>query len=152
MAIILALVAALVGPHFVDWTQYRATFEREATQLAGMPVRIAGSVDVRILPTPTLTLSQVEIGSVAQPHAKARAAYAELALGSLIRGAVRASELRVVGPEVLLGVSANGRVELPRLRIGFDPDQFLIDKIAIEDGRLAFVDAASGTTISLEGL
>src|SRR6266478_5228000 len=96
VAIILALVAALVGPHFVDWTQYRATFEREATQLAGMPVRIAGSIDVRILPTPTLALGQVEIGSAAQPQGKAREVYAELALGSLMRGAVRVSELRVV--------------------------------------------------------
>src|SRR5437764_9539891 len=138
MAIILALVAALVGPHFVDWTQYRATFERKATQLAGLPMRIAGPIDVRILPTPTLTLGQVEIGSVAQPRAKAREVYAELGLGSLMRGAVRASELRVAGPKVSLGLAASGRIEFPPLRIGFDPDQFLIDKIAIEDGRLAF--------------
>ncbi len=152
VAIILALVAALVGPHFVDWTQYRATFEREATQIAGMPVRIGGAIDVRMLPTPTIALGRVEIGSPTQPQAKVREVYAELALGSLMRGSVRASELRIVGPEVSLGVTANGRVEFPTLRVGFDPDQFLIDKVAIEDGRLAFADAASGTTISLQGL
>ena len=151
-AIILALVAALVGPHFVDWTQYRATFEREATQLAGMPVRIAGPIDVRILPTPTLTLGRVEIGSASQPQAKARELYAELALGSLMRGTFRASELRIVAPEVSLNVAASGRVEFPPVRPGFDPDQFLIDKVAIEDGRLAVADAASGATVSLRGL
>ena len=128
VAIILALVAALVGPHFVDWTQYRANFESEATRLAGLPVRIAGPIDVRLLPTPTLTLSRVEIGSAAQPQAKARETYAELALGSLMRGELRASELRVVGPEVSLGVSAKGRVEWPAVRAGFDPDQFLIER------------------------
>lgn len=151
-AIILALIAALVGPHFVDWTQYRATFEREATQLAGVPVRIAGPIDVRILPTPTLTLGGVEFGGVAQPQAKAREVYAELALGALMRGALRVSELRVAGPEISLGVAANGRAELPALRVGFDPEQFLIDRLAIEDGRLALADAASGTTVSLQGL
>ncbi|TMJ04886.1 MAG: AsmA family protein [Alphaproteobacteria bacterium] len=151
-AIILALIAALVGPHFVDWSQYRATFEREATQLAGMPVRIAGPIDVRILPTPTLTLGRVEFGSVSQPHAKVRELHAELALGSLMRGAVRASELRVAGPELSIGVAANGRADLPVLRVGFDPEQFLIDKLAIDDGRLVFADAASGTTVSLQGL
>lgn len=151
VAIILALVAALVGPHFVDWTQYRATFEGEATRLAGTPVRIGGPIDVRLLPTPTLTLSRVEIGGAAQPQAKAREVYAELALGSLMRGAFHASELRVVGPEVSLGVAANGRVEWPAPRIGFDADQFLIDKVAIEDGRVAFSDGASGTNIALEG-
>jgi uncharacterized protein involved in outer membrane biogenesis len=151
-AIILALVAALVGPHFVDWTQYRTTFEREATQLAGMPVRIAGPIDVRILPTPTLTLGRVEFGSAAQPQAKAREVYTELALGSLMRGAFRASELRVAGPEISLRIAANGRADFPALRVGFDPEQFLIDKIAIEDGRLALADTASGTVLSLEGL
>src|SRR5205085_3957754 len=45
-----------------------------------------------------------------------------------------------------------GRIEFRPPRMGFDPDQFLIEKIAIEDGRLAFADTASGTTISLEGL
>jgi large subunit ribosomal protein L24 len=151
VAIILALVAALVGPHFVDWTQYRTSIESEATKLAGLPVRISGPIDVRILPTPTLSLGRVEIGSVAQPQAKAREVYAELALGSLMRGSVRASELRVVGPEVSLTVAANGRVEFPAVRAGFDPDQFLIDKIAVEDGRVAFSDGASGTSVSLEG-
>jgi len=151
VAIILALVAALVGPHFVDWTQHRARFEGEATRLAGMPVRIGGPIDVRLLPTPTLTLGRIEIGSATQPQAKAREVYAELALGSLMRGAFQASELRVVGPEVLLGVAANGRVEWPAVRVGFDPDQFLIDKIAIEDGRIALRDGASGIDTALEG-
>jgi len=88
----------------------------------------------------------------ASTQARAREVYAELALGSLMRGTVRASELRVVGPELSLRLAANGRVELPALRAGFDPEQFMIDKIAIEDGRLALADAASGTTASLEGL
>jgi large subunit ribosomal protein L24 len=150
VAIILALVAALVGPHFVDWTQYRARFETEATRLAGVPVRIGGPIDVRLLPTPTLTLGRVEIGSATQPQAKAREVHTELALGSLMRGAFQASELRVAGPEVSLGVTANGSVEWPAIRAGFDPDQFLIDKVSIEDGRIALLDGASGIETTLE--
>src|SRR6476469_7264283 len=95
VAIILALIAALVGPHFVDWKEHRAYFEAEATRLAGQPVRIGGAIDVRILPTPALTLGQVEIGPAAQPQARARELHVELALGSLMRGEIRASELRV---------------------------------------------------------
>src|SRR6185295_14226002 len=126
VAIILALVAALVGPHFVDWTHYRASFEGEATRLAGAPVRIGGAIDVRILPTPSVTLGRVEIGSVAQPQARVREIYAELALGALMRGAVRASELRIAGPQVSLNLAPDGRVDLPAVRLGFDPDQFVI--------------------------
>src|SRR5204862_143905 len=83
--------------------------EREATQLAGMPVRIAGPIEVRILATPTITFGRVEFGSAAQPQAKARGVCAELALGSLMRRAVRASELRVVRPQLPLRVAAHGR-------------------------------------------
>src|SRR4051812_23915282 len=151
MAIILALVAALVGPHFVDWTQYRASFESEATRLVGTPVRIGGAIDVRILPTPSVSLRRVEIGSAAQPQAKVREIYAELALGALMRGSVRASELRVAGTEIALNLASNGRVDLPPVRLGFDPDQFVIDKIAIEDAGIALRDAASGANLALEG-
>jgi uncharacterized protein involved in outer membrane biogenesis len=151
VAIILALVAALVGPHFVDWTQYRARFESEATRLAGMPVRIAGPIDVSLLPTPTLTLARVEFGAAAQPQGKARELYAELALGALVRGEFRASELRVTGPEVSLGLGQNGRLDWPPARMGFDPDQLQIEKISLEDGRIAVWDGASGTRTALEG-
>ena len=52
IAIILALVAALVGPLFVDWTQYRGVFEARASRMVGLPVRVTGAIDARILPTP----------------------------------------------------------------------------------------------------
>lgn len=151
IAIILALVAALVGPHFVDWTQYRATFEREATRLAGQPVRIGGAIEVSLLPTPSVMLGRVAIGSAAQPQARIEAVYAELALGPLMRGTVRASELRITRPEISVGLSPTGSVELPPVRIGFDPEQFLIDKIAIEDARVVLIDRASKATVGLDG-
>jgi large subunit ribosomal protein L24 len=152
IAIILALVAALVGPHFVDWTQYRATFEREATRLAGQPVRIGGAIDVSLLPTPSVTLGRVEFGSAAQPQARVQEIYAELALGPLMRGMVRASELRITGPEVSLGLSPSGNIEVPPIRVGFDPEQFVIEKVAVENARVVLADRASGANLGLERL
>jgi uncharacterized protein involved in outer membrane biogenesis len=152
IAIILALVTALVGPHFVDWTQYRAAFEREATRLAGQPVRIGGAMDVRLLPTPSVLLGRVELGSAAEPQVRIQEIYAELVLGALMRGTVRAAELRVVGPQVSLNLAPNGSAELPAIRVGFDPEQFLIDRIAVEDARVTLTDRASGTSLGLEGL
>jgi len=151
VAIILALVAALVGPHFVDWNQHRAYFEAEASKLAGQPVRIAGTIDARILPTPALTLSQVEIGLPARPQGSARELHVELALGSLMRGELRASELRITGPQVSLGLARDGRLDWPAARLGFDPDRLLIEKVEIEDGRLSLSDGASGTQAALAG-
>jgi len=152
VAIILALVAALVGPHFVDWTSYRAHFESEATRLTGLPVRINGPIEVRLLPTPTLTLANIEAGDIAAPRLAARELYTELALGSLVRGEFRASDMRIVAPDIRLGLDADGRLDWPATRMGFDPDQLLLQRVAIEGGRLAFSDSASGVAVTLEGL
>ncbi|MEA2930201.1 MAG: hypothetical protein QOG38_2629, partial [Hyphomicrobiales bacterium] len=152
VAIILALVAALVGPHFVDWTSYRAHFESEATRLTGLPVRINGPIEVRLLPTPTLTLANIEAGDIAAPRLAARELYAELALGSLVRGEFRASDMRIVAPDIKLALDADGRLDWPAVRMGFDPDQLLLQRVAIEGGRLAFSDTASGVAVTLEGL
>ena len=50
IAIILALVAALVGPLLLDWGSHRSLFEAEASRLIGVNVRVTGSIDARLLP------------------------------------------------------------------------------------------------------
>ena len=42
IAFIIALVAALVGPYFIDWNRFRPQFEAEATRIIGAPVRVGG--------------------------------------------------------------------------------------------------------------
>ncbi|MCZ7642250.1 MAG: hypothetical protein M5U33_05265 [Pseudorhodoplanes sp.] len=44
ISVILALLAALVGPLFIDWNDYRAEFETEASRLVGLPVRVSGGL------------------------------------------------------------------------------------------------------------
>ena len=56
IAFIIALIAALVGPYFIDWNQFRPQFETEATRVVGAPVRVGGELDARLLPTPSLRL------------------------------------------------------------------------------------------------
>ena len=62
IAIILALVAALVGPLLIDWGSYRSVFEREASHLVGVDVRVTGAIEARLLPSPRLPLHDIEIG------------------------------------------------------------------------------------------
>ena len=62
IAIILALVAALVGPLLIDWSTHRSLFEAEASRLIGVDVRVNGAIEARLLPTPSLTLHDIEIG------------------------------------------------------------------------------------------
>ena len=98
VAIILALVTALVGPLFIDWGRWRTTFEAEATRLVGMPVRVSGRIDARLLPTPSLLLNGIEIGAPGEaPKLRARSLGVEFGLGPLLKGQWRAAELHL-GP------------------------------------------------------
>jgi uncharacterized protein involved in outer membrane biogenesis len=151
IVVILALVAALVGPLFVDWGQYRSSFEAEATKLVGQPVRITGAIDARILPTPGVTLGNIEIGASGQQQARARELHVELALGQLVRGEFRASELHISGADVTLRLAADGRIDLSGARLGFDPDRLQVESIEIDDGRLTLADRASGIETELRG-
>jgi len=149
IAVILALGSALVGPLFIDWSQYRAVFESEATRIFGLPVHVTGTIDARILPTPSLALRGIQVGAGEQ-RAEARELDIEFALGPLMRGVFRAADMRLVGPQLRLGLSADGRIGAPSGQAGIDPDQLSIDRLTIEDGRATLADARSGTGLVLE--
>jgi large subunit ribosomal protein L24 len=145
IAIILALVTALVGPHFVDWAQYRPQLEAQASRILGSPVHIAGPIDVRILPTPSFSAGEVEIGPPGQESpVKVRDLSVELALGPLLHGVWQAADARVAGVELRLGLDQNGRVDWSVGLGRLDPDSVSIQQLTIADGRAVLTDAASG--------
>lgn len=153
ITLILALLTALLGPLFIDWNHYRPAFEAQASRLIGLPVHVGGPIDARLLPSPSLLLSDITIGSdKAQQPLRAKALGIELGLGSLIRGQLRATELRLVGPEIAVGLGKDGRLEGPNLAVGFNLNDVSIGKLSIEGARLSFADAASGTQAVLDKL
>lgn len=150
IAIILALVAALVGPYFIDWSSYRAQFEARGSEFTGVPVRIRGDIDMRLLPIPSLTLHDVQLQpSGAGATLRAHELNLVFALGPLMRGNWRATEARIEGADVRLRLDRDGTLSWPARKPGFDPESLSIDKLAIRNGRLIFGDAASGSRATL---
>ena len=152
IAFILALVAALVGPYFVDWNRFRPQFEAEATRVLGAPVRVAGDLDARLLPTPTLRLRSVVVGS-ANDLGKVRADSldVEFSLGSLMRGEWRATELTANGVSLDLGLDAQGRIDWPASSGTFTLGSLSIDRVNLT-GRIALHDATSHQTLELSDI
>ena len=72
--------------------------------------------------------------------------------GALLRGDWHADELRLVRPELNLGLDRNGRIDWPSAAIGFDPDALSIRRLTVQDGRANLVDAASGARPMLDKL
>lgn len=150
IAVILALVAALVGPHFLDWTRFRPVFEAEASRVVGLPVRVDGAIDARLLPTPSLRLRRISAGFADAP---ARLAAAELdvefSLGALMRGEWRATEMSLSGVMLTLGLDASGRLDWPAQAGPFNAGGVTIDRLSLT-GRLALRDASSGAALTLD--
>lgn len=153
IAFIIALLAALIGPYYVDWNQFRPQFEAEAGKIIGVPVRVAGELDARLLPTPTLRLRQVTFGGNNDlGRLRADKLDVEFSLGSLMRGEWRATELSVGGMAVDLGLDARGRVDLPSTASGtFNLASLAIERLNLT-GRIALHDAASRSTLELHDI
>jgi large subunit ribosomal protein L24 len=149
IALIVALVAALVGPHYIDWNGFRPSFEAEATRLTGLPVRIHGAIDARLLPSPSLRWRDVTFGKQDERRRlKVRQLDVELSLGSLLRGEWRASEVSIVGVDAAAGLDADGRIEAVAPAGEFRVGPVTIDRFSLTGG-VDLHDAASGTAISL---
>ena len=152
IAFILALTAALVGPYFIDWNQFRPQFEAEATRVIGAPVRVDGALDARLLPTPSLRLRSVVIGG-ANDLGKVRADKldVEFSLGELMRGEWRATELTINGLALDLGLDPQGRIDLPIASGKFNLGSLAIDRLNLT-GRIALHDASSRGTLELNDI
>ncbi len=148
IAIILALVAALVGPLLIDWAGHRSLFETEASRLLGDEVRVNGAIEARLLPSPQVTLHDIEIG---KGNVRAGTLGFELALGPLMRGEWHASEVHIVRPQLQLGLDRAGHLQTPNLALDFSPDTLSIEHLSIEDGKIVLGDAANGAAATLEG-
>ena len=151
IALIVALVAALLGPLFVDWSSHRTLFEAEASRLIGVNVRVDGTIDARLLPSPRLTLHDIAIGN-GQDTIRARSLGVEFALGPLMRGEWRAADLHIEGPQLSLGLDSDGRLRAPNLAVNFRADELSVDRLSIVDGTLLLTDAKSGASMTLSRL
>jgi uncharacterized protein involved in outer membrane biogenesis len=112
--LIVALVAALVGPLFVDWSRYRAEFEKNSSWLTGLDFRIKGPIDARLLPSPSVVLHDIEFGHARDGNmVRARALHLEYELGALLRGELRVDDARLEAPEFEIALDEAGRVTWP---------------------------------------
>ncbi|WP_024520358.1 AsmA family protein [Bradyrhizobium sp. Tv2a-2] len=152
IALILALIAALIGPYYIDWNQFRPQFEAEATEIIGAPVRVSGDLQARLLPTPTLRLGSVTVGGP-NDLGKVRADKldVEFSLGELMRGQWRANELAIGGLSLDLGLDRDGRIDWPASSGKFNWASLSIDRLNLT-GRIALHDAASRSTLELSDI
>mgnify|MGYP003643624850 CR=1 FL=1 len=150
--IALLLVAALAGPTFVDWNQFRGEFEAQAQKITGREVTIGGDISFVVLPAPHLTLNNVSVanveGSENPDFLRVGQVDVEVALAPLLSGQISATSVKIARPLIHLEVGPDGAnnwrdlVSLSLLRENgfFAPSSVSLEKVSFEEGAVTFRD------------
>ena len=150
--IALLLVAALVGPTFVDWNRFRGEFETQAQKISGREVKIGGDISFVVLPAPHLTLNDVSIANVTSgknpDFMRIGRIDAEVALMPLLSGEIRATNIKITRPQIHLEVTQGGLNNWRDLFSSFQsngsgifaPSSVSLQKVNFEDGVITLND------------
>ncbi|THK35029.1 AsmA family protein [Ensifer sp. MPMI2T] len=147
--IVVALFAALIAPWFIDWTNFRNDFEREASRIMGKPVVVHGSVDARILPFPTVTLNDVRVGPTEgdQPIVQVAQFSMSAELAPFLSGEALIFDMRLDRPKARIRLLPDGTLDWARgPRASIPASTVVLEKVEIVDGEIEFVDEQTGRT------
>lgn len=149
--LVLALCAALIGPYFIDWTSYRAEFEREASAMLGRKVEVRGEASARILPFPSVSFADVVVsGNRGTPAMTAESFSMDAELAPFLSGEVLIFDMRLVRPKAELTVGEDGVVDWamsPSTPV--DPGQISIENLSIVEGQMLVRDLGTGRELRL---
>ncbi|WP_428686883.1 AsmA family protein [Roseibium sp.] len=152
ITVILVLVAALVGPFFIDWTVYRSTFESYAERALGHKVTVLGDADLRLLPAPSIRFSDVRVGESEDPLLVVSQFNIRIELPPLLKGEIRVLDMELDRPHLSLALDEAGRLDwltaqtTTGVLAKLAPEDVAFEKVTIRDGALTIIDARSGET------
>ena len=153
IAVILVLSALLVGPYLVNWNSQRDWLAAKLSQTIGARVKIAGPIDVKLLPRPIFRVSQVSIDGMTRrdPRFSAARLDAELSINSLLQGAVEFVDAEVASPRIEVTVRTDGSLVAPGWDVS-NPQKFMFKHVIVRDGTIAIKDESGHQRFALTGI
>lgn len=151
--IVLGLLAALIGPLFVDWTAYRTQFEAEASRLLGQRVEVRGSAAARLLPFPSVTFGDVVVGEPNDPVLTVRSFRMDAELAPYLSGEIRIFDMRLEAPRLTLPIQADGTVRWPITTEALGGGTAVVlEHVAIVNGSAVLEDRRVGQSLRLDDI
>ena len=113
--VILILAVAVAAPPFITWEAHRDTIDHLIARASGTEAKTEGSIGIRLLPAPRITLGRLRLGGKTPDSPVLNADYvrAEVALMPLLQGDVRFTETRVGRADIRIPVAGDGEWRLP---------------------------------------
>ena len=141
--IVVVLLTALLAPMFIDWGDYRARFEREASALLGQPVRVAGDTSARLLPFPSVSFTGVEVGPPEAPTMRVDRFSMDVELAPFLSGQILIFDMRLESPDIALTLDEHGAPIWPVAEAGpINPAQVTLESASITDATVTVLDPA----------
>ncbi len=153
--IVVALTAALLVPYFVDWTNFRTDFETQASRIIGKKVVVHGTVDARLLPFPSVTMSDVRVGQDEEGEALVTVAHFSMdaELAPFLSGEAKIYNMRVDQPKLRLKLNTDGTLDWMRTGKPLIPaSSVILEQVVITNGSIEFIDQQTGRTRHAEKL
>jgi hypothetical protein len=119
-------------------------------------VHVNGTADASILPSPSLTFTDVTVGETeGKPMMEVKRFSVTIELMPLIQGEIRVISMAIEDPVVRVAVDDNGQVDWT-LRTDaardLDPNNVALTGVEITNGTLSYTDARSNTAITLSDI
>ena len=152
IVLIVILTTALAAPYFVDWNAQRGFLEARLSRALGQRVTIGGAIDLRLLPTPYLSLRRTTIGNEDGPIALAvQTLDLELSVAPLLHGEFDITEARLGEPTLRVTLGRDRTLPVLPAAPAFGVD-VAFERVDVSDGTLAIADPLSDRTYVFEHL
>ncbi|WP_158815491.1 AsmA-like C-terminal region-containing protein [Methylocapsa sp. S129] len=154
LLLISALTAALIGPYYVDWSKQRVAVEAQLSRILSERVQVKGAIDLKLLPSPYVTLNQVEVTDPKTGGVLFSCDEMELALGltSLVRGQFRFTRASFERPILDLVQGPDGGIALPKLDMASRSDSIAFDKVVVRNASVRIMRADGLAEFTVAGI
>ncbi len=166
--VVVAIGAALIVPGFIDWNKYKPEIIAQVAKATGRTLAIDGSINLGVLPSPTLSVRDVRLSNIAGASSAdmvtLNALDVRVALMPLLTGEVQVESVTIVQPVIELERLPDGRVNWTlAAESGADPASpapeapaasaasaetggipIALDRFEIEDGLVVYRDGVGG--------
>ena len=157
----LAAAGVVAAPSLIDWNDHKARVATALGPLFGRDVRIAGALDLSLLPTPMISAADVTVGAADAPEALApvRLSAVEIAVAplSFLQGKVRVLRAVLVDPEIEITRRDDGRLVWP-IALGSPAqasgpasalDTVTLERVTLSNGRILVFDERGEEALQL---
>ncbi|MEM8796609.1 MAG: AsmA family protein, partial [Pseudomonadota bacterium] len=154
--IVAILVAVLVAPFFIDWSSHKTVFEREASRLLGHPVRVRGDADAQILPIPSFTFTDIEVGQANNaPIMSAAGVKVRVELIPLLQSEIEVIDMELDRPQMNVRIDRDGNsnwiLDDAQPMIG-DAFAVKLGPVTIREGGIYFANEAQNVSVRLSDI